>query len=329
VTALLEVENLEVHFRASRRAGDKRTVRAVDDVSFTVSTGESLGIVGESGCGKTTTARAIVRILEPAAGRISIDGTDITHLSGRDLRALRRRVQMVFQDPYSSLNDRMTIGDIVAEPLRVQGMYRPSGMARVHELLEMAGLSPSLVMRYPHELSGGQRQRVGIARALALSPRLLVLDEPVSALDVSIQAQILNLLMDLRDSAEMGFLFISHDQDAVRSICDRVAVMYLGRIVEQGTAAQVLGSPSHPYTEALISASPVRDPDDDRRRIVLKGDVPSPVDRPQGCRFRSRCWKADDACLAEPPLAGGADGHQVACHHPRVHGNDQSETVAK
>jgi peptide/nickel transport system ATP-binding protein/oligopeptide transport system ATP-binding protein len=318
VTALLEVEHLEVHFQASRRAGDRRVVRAVDDVSFAVGTGESLGIVGESGCGKTTTARAIVRILEPAAGRISIDGTDIAHLSGGDLRALRRRVQMVFQDPYSSLNDRMTIGDIVAEPLRVQGMYRLNGMAKVHQLLEMAGLASSMVMRYPHELSGGQRQRVGIARALALSPGLLVLDEPVSALDVSIQAQILNLLMDLRDSAEMGFLFISHDQDVVRSICDRVAVMYLGRIVEQGTTAQVLDSPLHPYTEALISASPVRDPDDDRTRIVLNGDVPSPVDLPQGCRFRSRCWKADDACLVEPALTDGADGHQVACHHPRV-----------
>jgi oligopeptide/dipeptide ABC transporter ATP-binding protein len=325
VTALLEVAQLEVHFQASRRAGDRRIVRAVDDVSFEVNTGESLGIVGESGCGKTTTARSIVRILEPAAGRISIDGVDITHLSGRDLREIRPHVQMVFQDPYSSLNDRMTIGDIVAEPLRVQGLYRQGGMARVGQLLEMAGLASSMVMRYPHELSGGQRQRVGIARALALSPRLLVLDEPVSALDVSIQAQILNLLMDLRDSTEMGFLFISHDQDAVRSICDRVAVMYLGRIVEQGTATQVLDFPRHPYTEALISASPVRDPDDDRTRIVLKGDVPSPVDRPQGCRFRSRCWKADDACLVEPALTDTADGHMVACHHPRSY----AETVSK
>jgi len=318
MSRLLEVEDLQVQFRGSRRLGDKQVVRAVDGITFGLDMGESLGLVGESGCGKTTTARAVMRILEPSGGRITLEDVDITHLGGKSLRAIRRRLQLVFQDPYSSLNARMMVREIVAEPLRVQGLYRSDGKARVDELLNTVGLRPEMGNRYPYELSGGQRQRVGIARALALSPRLLVLDEPVSALDVSIQAQVLNLLVDLRNQAEMGFLFISHDLAVVRHVCDRIAVMYLGVIVEHGTASEVMDTPHHPYTEALLSAIPAEDPDDRRKRIILEGDVPSQVNLPSGCRFRTRCWKADDACLTAPPLARLENGHAVACHHPRT-----------
>jgi oligopeptide/dipeptide ABC transporter ATP-binding protein len=318
VTKLLSVDALHVHFKDSRLGGGKGVVRAVDGISFELDIGESLGLVGESGCGKTTTARAIMRILEPTSGAITLDGSDITHLSAKELRSLRRNFQLVFQDPYSSLNARMTVQQIIAEPLLVQGIYADAGAARVGDLLDEVGLSREYADRYPYQLSGGQRQRVGIARALALAPRLLVLDEPVSALDVSIQAQVLNLLVDLRDQADMGFLLISHDLAVIRHICDRVAVMYLGVIVEYGDADEVLNSPKHPYTEALLSAIPREDPDDKRSRIILEGDVPSPMNVPTGCRFRTRCWKADDACLTEPELVTAGNGHAFACHHPRA-----------
>jgi oligopeptide/dipeptide ABC transporter ATP-binding protein len=318
VTKLLSVDALHVHFKGSRRGGGTGVVRAVDGITFELDIGESLGLVGESGCGKTTTARAIMRILEPTSGTITLDGGDITHLSGKELRTLRRKFQLVFQDPYSSLNARMTVHQIIAEPLLVQGIYADGGAERVGELLDQVGLSRDYADRYPYQLSGGQRQRVGIARALALAPRLLVLDEPVSALDVSIQAQVLNLLIDLRDQSDMGFLLISHDLAVIRHICDRVAVMYLGVIVEYGAADQVLNSPKHPYTEALLSAIPREDPDDKRMRIILEGDVPSPMNVPAGCRFRTRCWKADELCLTEPVLASAGHGHTFACHHPRA-----------
>jgi peptide/nickel transport system ATP-binding protein len=319
---LLEVRGLTKHFpvRGGLRGG-RGLVRAVDGVDLTVEAGQTLGLVGESGCGKSTTGRMVVRLLAPTAGRIVFDGRDITGLRGRALRPLRRELQIIFQDPYSSLNPRHTVGRIVAMPLQVNGVEPAGGVKRrVQELLETVGLNPEHYNRYPHEFSGGQRQRIGVARALALSPRLIVADEPVSALDVSIQAQIVNLLRRLQREMGLAFLFIAHDLAVVRHFCQRVAVMYLGSIVETGDRAQIYGHPAHPYTRALLSAVPdVRTLGRSRERIRLAGDVPTPLDPPSGCRFRTRCWKARERCAVEEPvLSPVPTGQRVACHFPEV-----------
>jgi oligopeptide/dipeptide ABC transporter ATP-binding protein len=314
VTALLEVDRLVKRFPA--RGG---AVQAVDGVSFTVAAGETLGLVGESGSGKSTVARLVVRLLTPDAGTIRLDGRDIAGRSRRELRALRRRVQIVFQDPYASLDPRMTARAIVAEPLRVADRAGEIGR-RVPEVLSLVGLGPEHEGRYPHELSGGQRQRVGIARALVVQPDLLVLDEPVTALDGSIQAQILNLLARLQADLGIAYLFIAHDLAVVRHLAHRVAVMHLGRIVETAPTAELFRAPAHPYTRALLSASPVPDPAAERarRRIVLTGDLPDNVEPPSGCRFRTRCWQAADDCAREPgpALEERGQGHPVACLFP-------------
>jgi oligopeptide/dipeptide ABC transporter ATP-binding protein len=319
---LLQLEDLTMHFRAKgdgflARANKK--VQAVDGVNLTVHAGETLGLVGESGCGKSTTARLITRLLEPSAGKILYQGTDIAHMSERQLRPYRREIQLIFQDPYSSLNPRHTVGSIVGTALRTHDMVDKKGeLPRVQELLEVVGLNPEHYNRYPHEFSGGQRQRIGIARALAARPKIIVADEPVSALDVSIQAQVMNLLENLRKEFGIAFVFIAHDLGVVRHFCDRVAVMYLGRVVEEAPRDPLYQVPQHPYTQALLSAVPdigvVRGVPP-KTRIRLVGDVPSPIDPPSGCRFRTRCWKAQEICAeVDPPLEEKAPQQSVACH---------------
>jgi len=317
---ILRVEDLKTHFpiRSGLLRRQVGTVQAVDGVSFSLAAGETLGLVGESGCGKSTIARTVMRLTDPTDGRIVFKGEDITSYSRAEMRPIRQQMQIIFQDPYSSLNPRMSVEDIVGEPLRVHGMWREQGHARVAELLDIVGLSPEHGKRYPHEFSGGQRQRIGVARALALNPQLIILDEPVSALDVSIQAQIVNLLKRLQDEFDLAYLFIAHDLSVVRHISDRVAVMYLGKIAETGDHHDTYESPTHPYTQALLSAVPLPDPDARglRQRIVLEGDVPSPSNPPSGCRFRTRCWKAEDLCAREEPelIDRFGHGHPSACH---------------
>ena len=295
-------------------------VQAVDGVSFTLPAGKTLGIVGESGCGKSTLARLVTRLIEPSSGSVFLDGVDITTLSGKALREMRRKLQIIFQDPYSSLNPRHSIGQIIGDPMRIQGIVtKANEKTEVQELMQQVGLNPEHYNRYPHEFSGGQRQRIGIARALSLRPSVIVADEPVSALDVYIQAQILNLLENLQKDLGLSFVFIAHDLSVVRHIADQVAVMYLGKIVEVGDSATVYNSPAHPYTKALLSAVPVANPSlrNSDKRIRLVGDVPSAIDPPSGCRFRTRCWKATDLCEAvEPPLQADPSGRAVACHFP-------------
>jgi peptide/nickel transport system ATP-binding protein len=325
---LMEVEGLTKHFPIKGGFPVKRTVgavQAVDGVDLTVHAGESFGLVGESGCGKSTTGRLLTKLLEPTGGRITYRGQDITRATRKQLAPVRSEIQMIFQDPYSSLNPRMTVGSIIKGPMEINGIDPPGGREkRVRELLETVGLNPEHYNRFPHEFSGGQRQRIGVARALALEPKLIIADEPVSALDVSIQAQVVNLLQDVQRQMGIAFLFIAHDLAVVRHFSQRLAVMYLGKIVEVGDRESIYTRPRHPYTHALLSAVPeatlAGEEEAPRERIRLAGDVPSPINPPSGCRFRTRCWKAQDKCAAEAPplvqIGGNTAGHLTACHFP-------------
>lgn len=328
--AILEVSGLVKHYPLTTGILFKKqvgAVKAVDGVDFALGRGETLGIVGESGCGKSTVAKMLVNLERPTAGTIRYKGEDITKLSGKALRSVRRNIQMVFQDPYTSLNPRMTVGDIIGEPYEIHPEVAPKGDRRkkVQDLLDVVGLNPEYINRYPHQFSGGQRQRIGIARGLALRPEVIVADEPVSALDVSVQAQVINLMDRLQNEFDLSYVFIAHDLSIVRHISDRVGVMYLGRIVEIGRDAEIYDHPTHPYTQALLSAVPVPDPEarEHRERIILTGDVPSPTNIPSGCRFRTRCWKARERCALEVPalavpsefrLLPGPAAHDSACH---------------
>jgi oligopeptide/dipeptide ABC transporter ATP-binding protein len=322
---LVEVDHLKVHFPilSGIFQTESGRVRAVDDISFQIRKGETFGLVGESGCGKSTTGRAVIRLRNPTDGKVLFDGKDLMTLSRKDLRKMRRRMQIIFQDPYSSLNPRMTVGSIISEPLETHNLV--SGKARldrVKELLALVGLNPNYTNRYPHEFSGGQRQRIGVARALAVEPEFIVCDEPISALDVSIQAQVLNLLVELREKFGLTYLFIAHDLSVVRHISDRVGVMYLGKLVEVGPPAAIYETPGHPYTRALLSAVPIPDPKAERRRkrVILTGDVPSPANPPDGCRFHTRCWlyerlgRPEQCRTVDPELRVVAPEHQAACH---------------
>ncbi len=324
--SLVEAENLKVYFPIyagilQRKVGD---VRAVDDITFQIRRGETLGLVGESGCGKSTTGRALIRLREATGGRVKFDGQDLSAMSRQELRRMRRRMQIIFQDPYSSLNPRMTVGSIVAEPIETHNLARGSEKSeRVRELLRLVGLNPQFTNRYPHEFSGGQRQRIGVARALAVEPEFIVCDEPISALDVSIQAQVMNLLVDLREEFGLTYLFIAHDLSAVRHISDRVGVMYLGKIAEIGPPSAIYEQPGHPYTRALLSAVPIPNPKAERRRkrVILTGDVPSPANPPSGCRFHTRCWlyerlgKPENCRTVDPELRLIGSDHRAACHY--------------
>ena len=323
---LLQVRDLVKHYPITQGIVFKKqigTVKACDGVSFDLGAGETLGLVGESGCGKSTTARTILGLEQATSGEVWFEGRNLVGLDKAGMRAARREMQVIFQDPYASLNPRMTVANIISEPWKIHDRIVPADRHRVRaqELLEMVGLNPNHVNRYPHQFSGGQRQRIGIARALALEPKLIIADEPVSALDVSVQAQVVNLLKDLQQELGLAYLFIAHDLSVVRHICDRVAVMYLGKIVETGDEVQVYDQTGHPYTKALLSAVPVPSADQSNKpeRIRLEGDVPSPSDPPSGCRFRTRCWKATDRCRdEEPPLVDPGVGHPVACHFPET-----------
>jgi len=328
---LLEVQHVKKYFpiRKGLLGREVAQVHAVDDVTFAVSQGETLGLVGESGCGKSTLGRTIVRLLEPTEGAVRFEGRDISDLGARAMRPLRREMQMIFQDPYASLNPRKRVGSIIGTPLKIHGFAKSERRQRVQELLETVGLSPEHYNRFPHEFSGGQRQRIGVARALALNPKLIVADEPVSALDVSIQSQMLNLLDDLQKELSLTYVFIAHDLGVVRHVSDRIAVMYLGKIVELSPGEELYQRPIMPYTEALLSAVPIPDPDlaHQRERIVLVGDVPSPINPPSGCRFHPRCRYMTDICReVEPPLVDYGRGHLAACHHPL---NVDKETLAR
>ncbi|MFD4629630.1 ABC transporter ATP-binding protein [Streptomyces sp. NPDC058284] len=327
---ILQVRGLVKHYPLTQGIVFRKqvgAVKAVDGVDFELARGETLGIVGESGCGKSTVAKMLVNLERPTAGEIRYKGQDITKLSGRALKAVRRNIQMVFQDPYTSLNPRMTVGDIIGEPYEIHPEVAPKGSRRqkVQDLLDVVGLNPEYINRYPHQFSGGQRQRIGIARGLALRPEIIVADEPVSALDVSVQAQVINLLEKLQNEFDLSYVFIAHDLSIVRHISDRVGVMYLGRIIETGSDEEIYEHPTHPYTQALLSAVPVPDPQarEHRERIILSGDVPSPANPPSGCRFRTRCWKARERCALEVPLLAvpaefrlheGPAAHDSACH---------------
>jgi len=316
--ALVDIQDLAKHFALTRRGrifARRAVVRAVDGVSLHIRTGETLGLVGESGCGKSTLGRLILRLIQPTSGKIFFAGRDITTLSKKQIRTFRRDMQLIFQDPYGSLNPRKTVATIIGEPMKIQGVPKPERDKRRRELMEHVGLSPQQAERYPHEFSGGQRQRIGIARALALNPRLIVCDEPVSALDVSIQAQVINLLQDLQQEFGLTYLLISHDLSVVKHISNRVAVMYLGKLVEVAPKKEIYTRPLHPYTEALMGAVPVPNPDRVRERKLLEGDVPTPIDPPSGCRFRTRCKYAEPRCAQkEPPMVDFGGGHLAGCH---------------